>query len=272
MPMSRRPPDMFTLRTRICLPHQIKSEKKFRSCWVEAVRFEVLTIVQVEGENSGMTHSDSGQSVRIGDRRNHKSPLAAMPLWASLPVRRDRSLNELNGVDQLLASLSEQKAPMNNSCVELFHTEFGNINGDGIPTSFSSPILGLRHPDFEQAIEPEIFPLVTLLRRICIVTYSSCEGHLIDGNFYEAHVGVLLGSSNADRAKILINEAISAGFLVFRSKLTDSEDGAVYPTIEFYFAQSGATSLPAYHAALAAAIRRLSISMSKSFAIDESSL
>lgn len=184
------------------------------------------------------------------------------PIWQSLPVRHDRSPNELNDVAQLWLTRSDPFHPMNQSTPTFFKTEFGNINGDGNPTSFSSPIMGINNPRLDSALETRIAPLVSLIRHWGFVTYSSCEGHLIQDSFYEAYAGFLYEKTEQAHTTRLINCATDSGFLVFRTWLVDSLDGTKCETVEIYFPCVRHMKLEDYHEALTQATNGLTISLS----------
>lgn len=177
--------------------------------------------------------------------------------WNSLPVRADRIPNELNDVAQLYQTQTDLLHPLNLSTPTFFRTAFGNINGDGDPTSFSSPILGMRNPHLGSAIEPKIAPFVHLIKDLGIITYSSCEGHQIKGNFYEAYVGILYSELQKVETSSILRFARLSGFYPFRTWLVDSLDGTHYKTVEIYFPHDTITSLNRYHDALTQATGKL---------------
>ena len=184
------------------------------------------------------------------------------PRWQSLPVRHDRSPNQLNDVAQLWLTRSDPYHPMNQSTPTFFKTEFGNINGDGNPSSFSSPIMGIKNAHLDSALEPRISPLVSLINIFGFVTYSSCEGHLIQASFYEAYAGFLYESTKQAHTTTLIHFATDSGFQVFRTWLVDSIDGTKYATVEVYFPCVRRMRLEDYHDELKRATNRLAISLS----------
>ena len=184
------------------------------------------------------------------------------PRWKSLPVRHDRSPNELNDVAQLWLTRSDPYHPMNQSTPTFFKTEFGNINGDGNPSSFSSPIMGIKNAHLDSALEPRIAPLVSLINHFGFVTYSSCEGHLIQDSFYEAYAGFLYEETEQAHTTTLIHCAKNSGFQVFRTWLVDSLDGTKYATVEVYFPCVRRMTLEDYHDALTRATNGLAISLS----------
>lgn len=172
------------------------------------------------------------------------------PFWLSLPIRKDRLPNELNDVTQLWEAAKELNHPMNQSSPTFFATEFGSINGDGHPTSFSSPILGMLNASFTSIIEPRILPLVELIKSFGLVTYSSCEGHLIHNAMYEAHTGFLYNRKNRQEVSGLVSSARASGFAPFRTWLTDSLNAHKYETVEIYFPWSNHTEIVQYHSSL----------------------
>lgn len=182
--------------------------------------------------------------------------------WQSLPFRKDRSQNELNGVAQLFQTALDPHHPMNKSTPTIFRTPFGNFNGDGIPTSFSSPILGMRNALFQSAIEPRIAPLVTLIKNLNLVTYSSCEGHLIEGDFYEAYVGFLYVETQTVVSGLLVQLAITSGFLPFRTWLADPPNETSHKTVEIYFPRYDMKSLGDYHEELTLGTSKLAVGLS----------
>ncbi len=170
--------------------------------------------------------------------------------WKSLPERNDRSPNELNDVPQLWRACTEPCHPMNLSAPILYQTEFGNINGDGDPTSFSSPVLGMQNPELDASLEPSVAFLVKIIKELGHVTYSSCQGHLIHDEFHEAYVGCLFGEINQKNFESLTLHAERAGFLVFRAWLLDTSSAQKHRTVEIYFPRAEHESLESYHQAL----------------------
>jgi len=182
-------------------------------------------------------------------------------LWGQLPVRLDRSPNELNGIPQLFEASMNFSHSMNNSDPELFQTEFGNINGGGSPTSFSSPILGMKNPKLGFALEPNIAPLVELLGDLDLVTYSSCEGHFIEGSFYEGYAGIVFLQQHNFLIEALLYAGRAEGFSPYRTWLTDVDDRKRYPTVEIYFPQRYDNEVTQYHEQMKQATKRLKRSL-----------
>ena len=177
--------------------------------------------------------------------------------WESLPVRTDRTPNELNHIPQLYVARSNIDHPMNTSRPTFFRTEDGNINGDGEPTSFSSPVLGTRNPNLASALERNIAPLVRMVNQFDFVTYSSCEGHLIDQNFYEGYVGFLFEEDREEEMLRFISISCDVGFSPFRTLLIDSEDKISHKTVEIYFCHETGVDLRTYHRQLLRTTDRL---------------
>lgn len=190
--------------------------------------------------------------------------------WDRLPLREDRSQNELNGVDQLWLASQQPAHAMNTSNPMLFTTRFGSLNGDGREESFSSPILGAKNPRLFEALEPAIAPLVLMMKDLGFVTYTSCEGHIIGSEVHEAHVGFLYDADEAPKTWRAIDAAEQAGFLAFRVWLFDQEDRSRHATVELYYPFSG-NDLIAYHMALIAATRSFQQNINDHFsaAVDE---
>ena len=179
---------------------------------------------------------------------------SAERLWESLPLREDRSPNELNGVDQLRLASQQPAHEMNTSNPVLFTTRFGSLNGDGREESFSSPILGAKNPRLSEALEPAIAPLVLTMKDLGFVTYTSCEGHIIGKDVHEAHVGFIYDADESLKVWRAIDAAERVGFLAFRVWLFDPEDRSRHPTVELYYPFLG-IDLIDYHTALLAATR-----------------
>ena len=177
--------------------------------------------------------------------------------WENLPIRCDRNPNEINGVSQLLDAVLNRDHPMNHSNPKFYCTEFGSVNGDGKPSSFSSPILGMKNPNLAFALEPNIAPLVKLIGELGLITYSSCEGHSIDRMFCEAYAGILFLEQKVGKIDNLLGVARKEGFAVYRTWLTDVEDGEGYPTVEVYFPRREISEIKQYHEELSLAISRL---------------
>lgn len=190
------------------------------------------------------------------------STKGARNFWLSLPERKDRDQNELNDIDELWIASTHSNHPMNQSSPTLFKTAFGNINGDGVPTSFSSPILGMRNSMLEAALEPRIAPLVGVIKNVGLVSYSSCEGHFIDGEAYEAYAGILFDDNVTGIAEKLADYARKSGFDVYRSWLSDSTNGKRHRTVEIYLPLKGAPTVDRYHERLDKATNALANAVS----------
>src|SRR6185503_20036256 len=130
----------------------------------------------------------------------------------------------LNGVGQLWLASQEPTHAMNMSKPVLFTTRSGSMNGDGRECSFSSPILGVKNPGLFKALEPAIAPLVLMLKDLGLVTYTSCEAHVIDSEVHEAHAGFLYDANQSIEVWRAIDAAERAGFVAFRTWLVDQED------------------------------------------------
>jgi len=128
-----------------------------------------------------------------------------------------------------------------------------NINIEGTSSCFESFVFTKDHPNFTQAIESKIRPLVILLvRSYNCITYSSCQGHfstLDNADLREMHVGIL-PRSKAEYENLLdflvikadvVNSQIQSSHVIInikRSILTseeDEEDLISMPCIDIFF-------------------------------------
>jgi hypothetical protein len=191
---------------------------------------------------------------------------SAEQLWDRLPLREDRSLNELNGVDQLRLASQQSNHEMNKSNPVLFTTRCGSVNGNGRERSFSSPILGVKNPRLFEALEPAIASFVLALKDLGLVTYTSCEGHIIGDEVHEAHVGFLYSANDSPEIWRAIDAAEQAGFFAFRTWLVDQEDRSYHPTVELYYPFSK-IDLIDYHEALKAATHSFRRRVNGQFAV-----
>lgn len=177
--------------------------------------------------------------------------------WQELPIRLDRIPNDLNGVPALWQAMIDKEHSMNSVDRHMCVSKLGNFNEDGSTTSFTSAILGMRHPKLLDFIEPRIRPLVEFLASHGFVTYSSCEGHFDGEHLHEAYVGLLYSSHLRDCTSQLAFHALQSGFTVFRTVLRDTDDSTLHPTIELYFPRRDDIDIASYHKALEVSIGTL---------------
>ena len=159
----------------------------------------------------------------------------------------NRTPNRMPGVISFVRAWHNRSDPANQRRARLFRTAAGSINDSGAEGSFKAHSLSPHHPDFVHSLEPRIAPLVLALADVGCLPYTSCEGHLIDGTIYEAHVGVLNDPSLAPMpSDNVLTECTAAGLMLFRHLLRDAETGVDYETIEIYLQRSTDLSFEHY--------------------------
>lgn len=115
-----------------------------------------------------------------------------MTAHADFP-RRYKDENSMVNVESFLTRWNELvTAP---GPFELLRSAFGNIGSSREPGSYSAPDLCPHDPQWDEAIEPRVRPLVDVfVQRWGCVTYTSCEGHHYPGRQLKAvplEVGLL---------------------------------------------------------------------------------
>ncbi len=149
--------------------------------------------------------------------------------------RCSRVPNQMSGVASFVQSWRETLSESNAVPHRLYVTLAGSINETGVEGSFKAPSLSPHHAQFAESLEPRIADLVLALVKVGCITYTSCEGHLLDGTIHEAHVGVLNEPEMGPSPLPWVLETCSAhGLTLYRHRLSDPINAESYETIEFY--------------------------------------
>ena len=153
-----------------------------------------------------------------------------------IPLPRcHRSPNEMCGVVDFLKSWDDANSIENIRTFELFKTSAGSINQNGVEGSFKAPSLSPHHAIFLKSLEPGIAPLVLALIERGLVTYTSCEGHLIRDVVHEAHVGLIDDSRGRKVVDTPILKACrESGLSLYQHRLLDTDSRSVFNTLELY--------------------------------------
>ncbi|AJC54963.1 radical SAM protein [Streptomyces sp. 769] len=100
--------------------------------------------------------------------------------WCRTVHWRPRTPNSMRDVAAFLARWGRADAPR--TSVRLHTSAHGNINTVGLPGVHEADDLDPAHPQWREAIEPGVRPLVDAVTRSWgLVTYDSCQGHLYSG-------------------------------------------------------------------------------------------
>jgi hypothetical protein len=104
-----------------------------------------------------------------------------------------KPVNGVSGLSRFREEWDTQK-PRDGHVFENAKSEQGHINVEGSARCLSSAIFTPAAPEFWNAVEPGIRPLVTfLIEKLNCITYSSCEGHPPSDDYpmRGRHVGIL---------------------------------------------------------------------------------
>ncbi|MEV1011762.1 radical SAM protein [Streptomyces sp. NPDC049881] len=100
--------------------------------------------------------------------------------WCRTVRWRPRTPNSMRDVAAFLARWDSADAQR--ARVRLHTSVHGNVNTVGLPGVHEAEDLDPAHPQWREAIEPGVRPLVDAVTRSWgLVTYDSCQGHLYDG-------------------------------------------------------------------------------------------
>ncbi|MFB7475602.1 radical SAM protein [Kitasatospora sp. NPDC056184] len=176
--------------------------------------------------------------------------------WRPTPVNRMRD------VEDFLATWDNPAAARNPA--RLVTSAFGNINTAGLPGTQVADDLDPTHPQWDDAIEPGIKPLVEhITSRRNLVTYDSCEGHQYDDPARKnqtREVGILPRTSAeytataaalcraARRCESAMPSTVR--LLVARNNLTCENTGRTHPVLDLRLLPATGQADTAYFAAL----------------------
>ncbi|MEV7928580.1 radical SAM protein [Kitasatospora sp. NPDC088779] len=184
--------------------------------------------------------------------------------WCRTARWRPTPVNRMRDVQTFLATWDNPQAARHPA--QLVTSAFGNINTTGLPgpTAQSADDLDPAHPQWNDAIEPGIKPLVDhLTGRWHLVTYDSCEGHHYNDGARKSQtceVGLLPrdGAEYAATAAALCRAATRCAhamppavrLLVARNNLTCETTGRTHPVLDLRLLPTSETPGAAYFAAL----------------------
>jgi len=102
-------------------------------------------------------------------------------VWTELP-RRPEDVNSMAGIRAFMSRWDAPAGAGPRSHVTLMTNAFGNIGPTMTPAAYSAPDLCPSDPQWNEAIEAGVRPLVdTLVTGARAITYTSCEGHRYPG-------------------------------------------------------------------------------------------
>lgn len=100
--------------------------------------------------------------------------------WCRSVRWRPRTPNSMRAVDAFVDRWDNAEAPRRP--VRLRTSAHGNVNSVGRAGVHEAEDVDPRHPQWQEAIEPGVRPLVDIVTSIWgLITYDSCQGHLYDG-------------------------------------------------------------------------------------------
>ncbi|MFD4906583.1 radical SAM protein [Kitasatospora purpeofusca] len=164
--------------------------------------------------------------------------------WCRTWRWRPRTPNSIRDVAGFAARWDDHTAPR--GTVRLSTSAHGNINTAGRPGIHEADDLDPAHPQWRDAIEPGVWPLVhTVTGRWNLITYDSCEGHAYPGLELEPavrKVGILArdrdeyacAAAALCRAAAAATSGLPASVTVTlgRSELTCETTGATTPVLD----------------------------------------
>ncbi|WP_063773566.1 radical SAM/SPASM domain-containing protein [Streptomyces rubellomurinus] len=189
--------------------------------------------------------------------------------WCQTLRWHPRSPNSMRDVNAFIARWDDPAATR--AEVRLHASEHGNINTVGLPGVHEADDLDPHHPNWREAIEPRVWPLVGVLTTGWgLITYDSCQGHPYGGldlDPAELRVG-LLPRDRAEyartaaalcRAATAVASVLPGGIevRVARSELTCETSGTTVPVLDLSLHPHRRQDWDAYFADLDAAARAL---------------
>lgn len=183
--------------------------------------------------------------------------------WCRTLRWRPRTPNSMRDVVSFAARWDDDTTPR--GTVRLSTSAHGNINTVGRPGIQEADDLDPAHPQWRDAIEPGVWPLVhTVTRRWNLITYDSCEGHAYPGLELEPaarKVGILPRDQDEyARVAAALCRATSAAapglpvsitVTLSRSELTCETTGGAAPVLDLALrptasTTAGTTTLPTW--------------------------
>jgi uncharacterized protein len=108
-------------------------------------------------------------------------PAEPSGVWCRNVRSRPRTPNSMASIADFMNRWDNRSAQ--HAAIRLHTSDFGNINTVGLPGVHEADDLDPGHPQWREAIEPGVWPLVDALTTAWgVITYDSCEGHAYHGN------------------------------------------------------------------------------------------
>lgn len=127
-------------------------------------------------------------------------------------LRAQKGFNYLSDLDDFLASWLDGTHTRNTLSRNIVVDANGRVRPSGTVAWGQGASLSRNHPEFAACLEPAIAPLVLeLVEGWGLVTYSSCEGHVVSDvphrDYSEAYVGMVSFSDEHQSAVTMLIEA-----------------------------------------------------------------
>ncbi|MER7702355.1 radical SAM protein [Kitasatospora sp. NPDC097605] len=187
--------------------------------------------------------------------------------WCRALRWRPRTPNSMHDVNAFTTRWDDPAATRIE--VRLHVSEHGNINTVGLPGVHEADDLDPAHPQWREAIEAGVRPLVDVLTsRWCLITYDSCQGHAYPGldlEPAELRVGLLprdraeYARTAAALCRAATSAALPGGIEVHtaRSELTCETSGTTTAVLDLSLRPDHHQDWDAYFANLDTAVRAL---------------
>ncbi|MBI3685830.1 MAG: radical SAM protein [Actinobacteria bacterium] len=156
----------------------------------------------------------------------------------------------------------------------LCHSAYGNINTAGLPGVHDADDLHPNHPQWREAIEPGVWPLVdALTTEWGCVTYDSCQGHAYDGLELAPtalRVGILprsrvesgiLAARVCQVAAAICDMPRACQLAIGRSEIACKTTGAIHPALDISLLPVGEHGWPGYFTVLGEAVAVLTAAL-----------
>ncbi|MGV9211083.1 radical SAM protein [Micromonospora sp. RB23] len=187
--------------------------------------------------------------------------------WCRSVRLRPRTPNSMRDVGSFLARWDHAEADRPH--VRLRTSSHGNINTVGLPGVHEADDVDPAHPQWREAIEPGVRPLVDAVTQDWrLITYDSCQGHLYPGLDLppaERRVGIFpRNRTEYARAAAALCRAVTAvttdlpaavQVAIGRAELTCETTGRTSPVLDLVLGPRPGHGWPAYFDAVDAATR-----------------
>lgn len=160
-------------------------------------------------------------------------------------------INFMSDVPGFLAAWDDRTNPEHAEHVDIYRTEYGNLNNSGQVGNYDGHALSPLHAQFLQAIEPGVRDMVLFfVQQKGWVTYTSCEGHRYDAQTrlhpVERHVGLLPRTAEEyQQIRTFIKDIINQynrqymqfPIMLTMVELTLSSEQSTHQAIDIFFAK-----------------------------------